>query len=181
MVLLRGFAKKPSLPSMCEAYKMRCACIATYPDYKGVARMIGMDVIEVGSEEIEDEFETLKRIYDDYDFIFLHIKKTDSLGEDGKFEEKVKMIERVDANIPKVEELNPDVIVVTADHSTPALYRAHSWHPVPVVIVGRLVRPDRVETFSEREFITGGLGRFEAKELMTLVLAHANRLSRMGA
>ena len=119
--------------------------------------------------------------YEKYDFFFLHIKPTDSRGEDGDFDAKVKVIEEVDSLLPVITELRPDVLVVTGDHSTPALLASHSWHPVPVLLSSDTCRPDNVERFGERECIHGGLGRMPMVYLMGIILAHAKRLAKFGA
>ena len=180
MVLLRGFSQRPRFPSMSEIYKLKPAAIASYAMYRGLARLVGMDVLETG-EGIEDEFKTLAENYGDYDFFFVHVKGTDSAGEDGDFNRKVKAIEQVDSALPKLTGLEPDVIVVTGDHSTPALLKGHSWHPVPTLLYAKSCRTDGVSEFSESACIPGGLGRFAATEIMPLAMAHALKLNKFGA
>jgi len=180
MVLLRGFSKRPQFPTMADIYKLKAAAIATYPMYRGLARLVGMDVLEAGTT-IEDEFETLKQHYTDYDFFFLHIKQTDSAGEDGDFNRKARIIEEIDGTLPTLIHMDPDVIVVTSDHSTPALLRGHSWHPVPVLLHSKWCRPDGVTEFSESACLSGGLGRFPATQIMPLAMANALKLNKFGA
>ncbi|MEW6686685.1 MAG: 2,3-bisphosphoglycerate-independent phosphoglycerate mutase [Candidatus Edwardsbacteria bacterium] len=179
-ILLRGLAKCPQIPSLGELYGLRPAAIATYPMYKGLARLVGMKILE-SCETIEDEFLTLQKNFAKYDFFYLHIKKTDSFGEDGNFAEKVNVIIQVDSQIPILTKLKPDVIVVTSDHSTPALLKGHSWHPNPFVLCSPTCRPDDVREFSESACLKGGLGRFPAVEAMPLMLAHALKLAKLGA
>ncbi|GAB4114972.1 MAG: 2,3-bisphosphoglycerate-independent phosphoglycerate mutase [Candidatus Caldatribacteriota bacterium] len=179
-VLLRGFAKHPGLPLMSELFKLNPAAIATYPMYKGLAKLVGMKVLPCG-ETIEDEFEVLQKNYQYYDFFYLHIKKTDSYGEDGNFEEKVKIVEKVDKFIPEVLKLNPDVLVVTGDHSTPASLKGHSWHPNPFMLKSKYIRIDGVKKFTENECAKGGLGRFSATDALSLMLANALKLKKFGA
>ncbi|MDH5405685.1 MAG: 2,3-bisphosphoglycerate-independent phosphoglycerate mutase [Candidatus Aminicenantes bacterium] len=180
MILCRGFGKYSPFPSMKEVYKLRSAAVVTYPMYKGVARLVGMELISTGVK-IEEEFNTLRENFHSYDFWFLHIKHPDSAGEDGDFQRKVALIEEVDQLLPSLTELKPDVLVVTGDHSTPCTFKAHSWHTVPIVLSSQWARPDRVEQFNEKECLYGGLGRFPATELMPLALAHALRLKKYGA
>ncbi len=179
-ILLRGIAKHPELPSMGELYKLNPAAIAAYPMYRGLARLVGMSILNTG-ETIADEFNTLKENYHQYDFFYLHIKKTDSYGEDGNFGAKLKIVEEVDHYIPDVLELNPAVLVVTGDHSTPAVLAAHSWHPNPFLLFSPYIRVDDTRYFNENEFVRGGLGRFSSKEAMPLMLANALKLSKYGA
>jgi len=179
-VLLRGFAKYPGLPTMKELFKLTPAAIATYPMYKGLAKLVGMDILETG-ESLSDEFKTLQDNFSKYDFFYLHIKKTDSYGEDGNFEQKVKVIEEVDKYIPKVLALKPDVLVVTGDHSTPALMKGHSWHPNPLMLFSKYIRVDEAEQFNEKECVKGGLGRFLAVEVLPLMMANALKLQKFGA
>jgi 2,3-bisphosphoglycerate-independent phosphoglycerate mutase len=163
-----------------EIYKLKPAAIALYPMYRGLARLVGMDVLDTGAT-IEDEFSTLKQRYDAYDFFFLHVKATDSAGEDGDFDRKVKVIEQVDKALPELTGLQPEVIVVTADHSTPSVLKAHSWHPVPVLLYSPWCRPDSATGFSESACVVGGLGRFPATQIMPLAMAHALKLAKFGA
>lgn len=181
MVLLRGFAKyPPDIPGMREAFSLKPAAIAAYPMYRGLARAIGMDTLPAGNT-IEDEFFTLAEHYKSYDFFFVHVKQTDSAGEDGDFQRKVKTIEEVDRALPRLLSLKPEVIVVTADHSTPATFKGHSWHSVPCLLHAKWCRPDAVAEFSESACIGGALGRFNAVELMPLMLANALKLKKYGA
>lgn len=180
MVILRGFSVRPQLPTMAEVFKLKAAAIASYPMYRGLAKVVGMDVLSTGATA-EDELKTLKENYADYDFFFLHIKGTDSAGEDGDFAGKVALIEQDDRLLGDLVSLKPDVIVVTGDHSTPATLKGHSWHPVPVLLYSRWCRPDRVSRFSESDCLSGGLGRLPAVQLMPLAMAHALKLDKFGA
>ncbi len=177
---LRGLAKAPAIPQMPDVYKMKMAAIATYPMYRGIARLVGMDILDAG-ETLDDEVAALRRAWTEYDFFFFHVKKTDSNGEDGNFEGKTAVIEQVDEWIPAIVELQPDVLVVTGDHSTPCALQAHSWHELPVLLWSQVNRPDRVERFGERACMAGGLGHIRHKDLMPLMMAHAGRLTKYGA
>jgi len=179
-ILLRGFAKNRHYRSLQERFKLRGYAIANYPMYRGVAKLIGMDLHPV-TPDVRSQFEALREKYADYDYFFLHVKYTDSRGEDGDFDAKVRVIEEVDSYLPIVTALEPQVLVVTGDHSTPALLKAHSWHPVPVALVSPTARMDDVERFDEVSCAKGILGRFPAVELMALMLAHALRLKKFGA
>ena len=183
MVTLRGFATDPRLPKYKDVYKLNAACVAVYPMYKGVSRLVGMKVIDTDMHfSVQDEFDTVAKIWNDYDFVFCHVKYTDSRGEDGNFEGKCQVIEEVDRALPTLLDLNPDVLIITGDHSTPAKYRAHSWHPVPTLLYAPETHmPDRLEVFGERECMRGALGQFPATDLMPLALAHAKRLQKYGA
>jgi 2,3-bisphosphoglycerate-independent phosphoglycerate mutase len=180
MILLRGFSQRPNLPTMSETYKLRPAAIAVYPMYKGLARLAGMEILETGAT-IEDEFATLRQNYTDYDFFFVHIKWVDSAGEDGDFDRKVRLIEEFDRALPGATGIEPDVVVITGDHSTPAVLRGHSWHPVPVLISSRWCRPDGAREFSESACVSGGLGHFSATQIMPLAMAHALKLAKFSA
>jgi 2,3-bisphosphoglycerate-independent phosphoglycerate mutase len=181
-VNLRGFAKDPGFPRLPDVYGLRAAAIATYPMYKGVAKLVGMDVLPVAGEAVEDEVETLREYWDRYDYFFFHVKKTDSAGEDGDFERKAQVIEHVDeAVVPAILALDPDVIIVTGDHSTPAALKSHSWHPVPTLLWSRFCCWDGVGEFGERACGRGSLGVFPAADEMQLALGHALRLNKYGA
>ncbi len=183
MVTLRGFGQDPILPKFHEVYKLNAACVAVYPMYKGVSRLVGMDVLETGSHFTpSDEFKVVAEHWDDYDFFFVHIKPTDSRGEDGDFNAKASVIESVDQALPELLALKPDVLLITGDHSTPAKLRSHSWHPVPTLLSAPASHlRDSAKRFGEREAQRGGLGHFMAQDLMPLALAHALRLEKYGA
>ena len=177
---MRGFAAKPQLPSYQEVYGLRAAAIAVYPMYKGLARLVGMDIVG-NAQSLEEQIDELAANWDLYDFFFLHFKYTDSTGEDGNFSEKVARIEELDSVLGRIQKLNPNVLIVTGDHSTPSYLKSHSWHPVPTLLFSDCCRPDPHSTFNETTCITGGLGHFEAQYLMTLALANAGRLGKFGA
>ena len=177
---MRGFAEKPNLPSYEEVYGLKAAAIAVYPMYKGLARLVGMDIVG-SAQTLEEQIETLSQCWNDYDFFFIHFKYTDSTGEDGNFDAKVKMTEQFDSIMPSVMNLKPDVLIVTGDHSTPSFLQSHSWHPVPTLLVSDCCRPDPHKAFNESTCITGGLGHFEAKYLMPLALSNAGRMGKYGA
>jgi 2,3-bisphosphoglycerate-independent phosphoglycerate mutase len=181
MVLLRGFSKYPKIPKLTDIYGVRAGVIAVYPMYRGLARLVGMQTVKPEGDTVADEFTALEKHFGQFDFFFVHIKKTDSYGEDGNFDSKVRVIEEVDRELPRLLALKPDVIVVTGDHSTPASHKAHSWHPVPVLLWSRWCRPDDAKGFSERECRFGGLGRLRAAELMPLIMGYAERLTKFGA
>jgi 2,3-bisphosphoglycerate-independent phosphoglycerate mutase len=180
MILLRGFSKKPQMPTMQEIYHLTPLAIAVYPMYRGLARLVGMAIAPM-AKTLEDEFELLRSFYNDYDFFFFHVKGTDTAGEDGDFARKVKVLEQIDASLPALTDLKPDVLVVTGDHSTPAVLKGHSWHPVPLLLCSKYCRTDSVREFSEKAFLAGGLGRIRAKDIMPLAMANALKLTKFGA
>lgn len=181
MVLLRGFSQLPDWPTVEAIYGLKPAAIAAYPMYRGVAKLAGMTAYHRGSE-MASGLDVLEETWEDFDFFFVHIKHTDSAGEDGDFDRKRALLEEVDGLIPRLRRLGPDVLVVTGDHSTPAALKSHSWHPVPALLWSQNVRPDRVKAFGERDCIQGGLGpRFPATDLMPMAVAEALRLRKFGA
>jgi 2,3-bisphosphoglycerate-independent phosphoglycerate mutase len=181
---MRGFSVKPNIASYRDVYGLTAAAIAVYPMYKGLAQLVGMEILGKPST-LDEEVEVLQQNWENkqkkFDFFFFHFKYTDSRGEDGNFPAKVEMIEKFDEIIPRVEALDPAVLIVTGDHSTPAAMKSHSWHPVPTLLVAKTCRPDACQTFGETAALAGGLGHFEAKYLMTLAMAHAGRLEKFGA
>jgi 2,3-bisphosphoglycerate-independent phosphoglycerate mutase len=178
---LRGLAKDPGLPRFPDIYGLRAAAIAVYPMYRGVARLVGMEPVAFEGERPADEISALERVWNDFDFFFIHIKKTDSYGEDGNFDAKSHEIEEVDAVIPRILALQPGAIIVTGDHSTPAKLRSHSWHPVPTLLWGTNAMPDAVTEFGERACVGGYLGLFHATHMLPLAMGVAGRLARFGA
>jgi len=180
MVLLRGFAKHTLYPSMKERYGMNAMAIAAYPMYRGICRLLGMKVLS-GVGSLEEEFKALADHFAECDFFYVHVKQTDSRGEDGDFDGKVAVIEEVDRYLPRVRSLKPDVLVVTGDHSTPAKMAGHSWHPLPLILHSKYCLVDSVSKFDEVSCIGGVLGKMMSLDLMPLALAHARRLTKFGA
>ena len=179
---LRGFSTDPNLPSFQTSYGLNPVCISVYPMYRGVSRLVGMNIVDFPGDKPEDEFAAVAKVWDEHDFFFVHIKKTDSKGEDGDFEGKVKIIEGVDTALPNLLDLKPDVLIITGDHSTPALMKSHSWHPVPFLLwAPATIRPDDQTEFGERSCARGSLGSFPALDTIPLALAHAERLEKYGA
>jgi 2,3-bisphosphoglycerate-independent phosphoglycerate mutase len=179
-VLLRGFAELPHIPSMKDLFALDPLAIAVYPDYKGVARLVGMAVVE-DLADLDAQAKALAAGWAAHDFFFVHHKYSDSRGEDGDFDAKVKEIEKVDAFLPRILELKPDVIVVTGDHSTPAVAKSHTSHPVPFLVNAAWVRPDGVKKFGERECARGMWGIIPGTRILPIALSLAGKLKKFGA
>jgi 2,3-bisphosphoglycerate-independent phosphoglycerate mutase len=179
-VLLRGFSKLPHLTPMGDLYRLRLGAFAGYPLYRGVARACGMEVVDCG-KRIGEILDALASRWDDFDYFFLHVKQTDQAGEDGDLATKARVIEEVDGELPRLLGLRPDVLAVTGDHSTPAPMKAHSFHPVPLLVAAPVAFADGARSFDERTATAGHLGTFPSRELMGLLLAHAGRLEKYGA
>jgi 2,3-bisphosphoglycerate-independent phosphoglycerate mutase len=178
-VLLRGFGMHPALPSFEDTYKLDAAAIASYPMYKGLARLAKMEVLKEG-EGIAGEFETLRGYWDAYDFFFVHIKPPDAAGEDGDFWRKCRIIEEVDAQIPNLMDLGPASLAITGDHATPAKLKSHSWHGVPLLLHSPYTLPT-ADSFGEHSCAGGSLGVFPGEEIMGYLMGHALKLNRYGA
>ena len=179
MVLLRGWAQLPNLPGFDQVYHLNPAAIAAYPMYRGIASVANMRIIPTGSS-FGDEVDTLRANWDDHDFFFIHYKPADAAGEDGDFDGKVKCLEELDTHIPRILDLEPDVLMVAGDHATPAIMASHSWHPVPFMLHSRLTLGEGVDGFNERACAQGSIGRIPAETIMLLALSHAGKLSKYG-
>lgn len=179
-ILLRGFANPPQICSFEEKYGLKPCAIATYPMYKGIAKLLGMDVKEAGVT-FKEEIDCLEREFANYDFFYIHVKETDTAGHAGDFERKRKVLENCDLEIPRIFKLNPDVFIVTGDHSTPPSLKEHSWHPVPVAMISKNEIPDLCEKFTEREFMKGSMGIFHGTKLIQIAMANAGKLLKFRA
>ncbi len=180
-IMLRGFARFPAVPQFTARYGLHAAAIAVNGMYRGVARLVGMTVLDAPGGTVADEFAALERHWPDFDFFYVHVKGTDTAGEKGDFAGKVAAIEEVDGLLPRLLALAPDVVIVGGDHSSPAVLRSHSWHPVPVLLYARHVRADNIAEFGERACSRGSLGVVPATHIMPLALAHAGRVAKYGA
>ena len=182
MILVRGVDAYHPLVQMQELYKLDPVCVAAYPMYRGLAKLVGMKLVDIPSTAtIEEEFDALEAVWHDHDFFFVHIKKTDSAGEDGDFDKKVHVIEELDEQIPRLFALVPDCIIVSGDHSTPARMKSHSWHPLPTMLWSGVCRRDRQKHYGETACSAGGMGHFAAMELMALAMANSGKLLKFGA
>jgi len=181
MIMLRGFARYPNLPTYRTCFGLRAAAIAAGGMYRGVAKLVGMQVLDLDGDSLADEFTALEKNWNDFDFFYLHIKNTDTCGERGDFWGKVRTIEEVDGLVPRLMALDPDVVIVSGDHSSPAILKSHSWHPVPTLLYSKVIRPDGLSEFGERICARGSLGLIRAKDVMPIALANAHRLAKFGA
>ena len=181
MILVRGFDSYPRFPLFPEVFGLRATAIAVNPTYRGIAKLVGMQVLKVEGSTVADEFTALEKNWSDYDFFYLHVKNIDIAGEDGDFARKVSVIEEVDTLMPRLMALKPDVVIVSGDHSTPAVLKSHSWHPVPTLLYGKYVRADGIAEFGERACARGGLGVLPAKDIMPLILANAQRIEKFSS
>ena len=179
MVLLRGWAQLPNLPDFGEVYHLNPAAIAAYPMYRGLASVANMQIIPTGMT-FGEEVDTLHANWEDHDFFFLHYKPADAAGEDGDFDAKVKCLEELDVHLPKILELEPDVLMVAGDHATPAIMASHSWHPVPFMLHSKLTLGEGVDGFNERACAQGSIGRIPAETIMLLALSHSGKLAKFG-
>ncbi|MFW5708101.1 MAG: phosphoglycerate mutase, partial [Bacteroidota bacterium] len=180
MILSRGFAQLPDWPSFHERYKLNPVAVAGYPMYRGIARLLGMEIFsqpKTPGDIISDAIKAMK----EYDFVFAHFKDPDKTGENGDVKEKIKALEALDEALPELTEAAPDVLIITGDHSTPAPLGAHSWHPVPVLLKGPGIRGPFLHRFDEETALQGELGTIMSKEIMTLAMAHAGKLAKFGA
>jgi 2,3-bisphosphoglycerate-independent phosphoglycerate mutase len=178
--LMRGLSARPRFPGYQERFKLRAAAIAAYPMYRGVAQLAGMEILSTG-DTVAAEFTTARERWKDFDFFFIHVKGTDMAGEDGNFAAKVEVIEEVDAALPALLGLEPDVVAMTGDHSTPVLVKGHSWHPVPVLVRARWAGADQAARFHEKTARAGSIGTIASQDLMAVLLANAGRLDKYGA
>lgn len=179
-VLMRGFDTHTALPTMADRYGVDAAAIAIYPMYRGIARLLGMTVTD-RPDDLNDQVRQLADSWSSHDYFFVHHKATDAAGEDGDRAAKIEAIEAVDAVVPALRSLDPDVIMVTGDHATPPQMRAHSWHPVPVLMHGERVGRDGTDRFGETSCRGGMLGLRPMSHMMPLMLAAAGRLAKYGA
>ncbi len=179
MIMLRGFSKLPDLPDFGDSYKLNPAAIAAYPMYRGLAKVLGMNIIKTGTT-FRDEIDTIRQHIDEHDFFYLHYKPADAAGEDGDFDAKVRALEELDTFIPDILSMNPDVLVVAGDHATPSIMASHGWQPVPLLINSSLTPGEGIKAFDERSCSLGSIGQISATNVMFLALAHAGKLTKFG-
>lgn len=167
-----------------ERYRMRTACIAGGTLYKGIARYVGMEVIDVKgatadlNTDLRAKISAVQRALNSYDFVFLHIKGCDPAGHDGDWKAKTKFIEKIDGVLSALPKEN--VTVVTSDHSTPCALRTHSADPVPITIAGEGVRIDGVRTFDEISCSRGALGKLKHLDVIPILFGILGKAQMYG-
>ena len=180
-LLLRGFDTHRELPRFRDRTGLRAAAVAVYPMYRGIARLLGFDILG-RPVDLTDQIRLLEKHRDDADYFFVHVKDADAAGEDGDRAGKIAAIERLDDAVPDlIAALEPGVVAVTGDHATPSQMAAHSWHPVPVVVHGPRCGRDDTDRFGERWCRAGGLGLLPSMQLLPILMANAGRLAKYGA
>ena len=189
-ILLRGAGVLPTLKTLPEMYNIRAACIAGAPLYRGVAETVGMTSIIVPEATGTIQTNTIAKgqaaldHLDENDFIFIHIKGTDSASHDGNYADKVMMIEKIDSMVRLLLDnlnLEETIIAITADHADPICVRDHTADPVPIAIASECVLVDDVTTFSERSCAKGGLGRIRGLDVMPILMDLMNHSKKFGA
>ena len=180
-LVLRGFDTHRELPRFEDRTGLRAAAVAVYPMYRGIAKLLGFDVLGPPAD-LADQVRLLEKHREDADYFFVHVKDADAAGEDGDRGQKIAAIERVDAAIPDLAAaLEPGVIAVTGDHATPSQMAAHSWHPVPVVVHGPRSGRDDTDCFGEHWCRAGGIGVRPSMQLLPILMANAGHLAKYGA
>lgn len=187
-LLVRGAGQYKQVESFEKRYGLSACCIAGGGLYKGIGAFLGMDILEVPGAtalpdtDIEAKFKLAVDSLKKYDFVFVHVKAADSLGEDGDHAGKRDFIARIDQAVPVLAGRPDDTLLVwTADHTTPCEMKAHSADPVPIMYHGGAVRTDRVESFGERACGEGGLGFISGLDLMPQVMNLLGKLHLVGA
>lgn len=182
MILARGFAKFPDWPRFPDRYQLKPAAVAGYPMYRGVARLVGIDVVSQPTSA-EDVCAEAGKALAEHTFVFAHFKYTDKTGEDGDLPAKIQRIEEMDAALPKLLAAKPDALVITGDHSTPPSLKAHSWHSVPVLMKAPSLRggDGNGKGYNEVNCRFGQIGTIPAKQLLPLAMAHTGKLEKYGA
>ncbi|MEM1570304.1 MAG: 2,3-bisphosphoglycerate-independent phosphoglycerate mutase [Candidatus Bathyarchaeia archaeon] len=187
VVLPRGASILTKVEGFKERYKLKASCIAGGTLYKGLAKFVGMEVLNVpgatGTYETnyKAKVEASLKALRCFDFVFLHFKQADLAGEDGDYRRKIKVIQQIDEALKPLTFLDDTLIVVTADHSTPCSIKTHSADPVPIMICGEEVRRDDVEGFDEFKAARGGLNRIRGLDLMPILLDIVNLAEKYGA
>lgn len=176
MAVLRGPGLYEEIPTVGERFGLTAACVAGGALYKGVARYVGMDVVDVAgatgttATNLANKARACLEAAEDHDLVFAHLKGTDSCGHDGDFEGKKAMIERADVEFLAAVVGKFDVVVVTGDHSTPVDAKRHTADAAPILFYHGTCRPDGAAKFTELNCARGSLGQLTGTELMHLIL-----------
>ncbi|MFB6470556.1 MAG: 2,3-bisphosphoglycerate-independent phosphoglycerate mutase [Vulcanisaeta sp. AZ3] len=188
MVLLRGAGSMRVFEPFNERYRLRAAMIAGVALIRGIGRALGMEVINVDNyigskdDDFNAAFHAAALALKDHDFVFLHVKPTDSMSHDGDARGKVSIVERVDAGFRRfVEEAPSDTyIFLTCDHATPVVVRDHTGDPVPFMVWGPDVMRDDVTRFSERDCAKGFWGVLRGLDVMNIITNYLGTQEKFG-
>lgn len=186
-VLVRGAGEMGHFEPFRERYGIGGCVISAAALVTGIGRAVGLEQIPVegatGSIDTNLDGKVHAAIYalGRMDFVLMNIKGADEASHDGKAEEKRRFIERIDAALAPILELENVLLVICGDHTTPCSIGEHSADPVPVVMHGEGVRADDVERFEEVACARGGLHRIRGLDLLPIALDLINRAEKYGA
>ncbi|MDR7419970.1 MAG: alkaline phosphatase family protein [Armatimonadota bacterium] len=183
LILVRdGGDHLPRIPSMRERFGVTLGCFVEMPVERGIARFLGMGIVEVPHSPTATRAETYGgwarralEVLPHYDGLYLHLKGPDEPGHDGDAETKRRVIEEIDAHffggLASGLDLRSTVVAVTADHATPCETRGHSADPVPLLVVAHGAPPDGAGRYTERAAARGALGHLRGVDILPLLVA----------
>ena len=188
IILPRGAGAVPHVQPFYDKYGLKAACIAETGLIKGIGKIMGMDIIDIDGATggVDTNLDNIAQgILDtaskDYDFLLINVDGADEAGHDGNAKDKLEFIERADAVVGKLRDLDDFYFILTADHSTPISVMDHTGDPVPLVINGPDIRVDDVVEFNERSTTKGGLCRIRGSDIMNILMDLMNKSTKFGA
>jgi 2,3-bisphosphoglycerate-independent phosphoglycerate mutase len=181
MIWLWGGGKLEHPPSFKERYGVDGTVIAAVDLIKGIGKLIGLKVVDVpGATGYYDTDYDAKASFaiealDTGDFVLVHVEAADEAGHNGHILEKITAIERFDARIvgtilERIQQYGEYRVLALPDHYTPISVGDHTPEPVPFVVCGKDVSPDKVECFDEFSVAEGSLNTTEGHRLMSLLI-----------
>ncbi|MDQ3767590.1 MAG: alkaline phosphatase family protein [Actinomycetota bacterium] len=165
----------PNLVPFKEAFGPQMGCFVEMPVEMGIARLMGMGVVEAPTgiapaEQYEAWARLALEAIEGFDGLYIHIKGPDVPAHDGDYRAKMASIEAIDsvffARVLDGIDWDRSIIGVTADHSTSCRRKSHTDGPVPLLVAGRGVSSDAVQTYGERASRKGALGHLKGTEIM---------------
>ena len=186
-VWLWGQGKAPQIRSFRETYSRNGAILSAVDLVRGVGVLVGWHRIDVpGATGYLDTNYANKGKYaiealGAFDLVCVHIEAPDEASHEGKADEKVKALERIDEHIvgpllaalPRYGDYR---ILIEPDHRTTLRTRAHAYGAVAFAAAGTAIVPDAATTYDEPTAAAGGLSFDPGWHLMNWFLDGSSKL-----
>ena len=171
-ILLRDAGNKhPNVKSINELHSMNFSCIVDMPVEVGISNVLKMKTFNApGLTDYEEKAKVAAKAIETENAIYVHLKGPDEFGHDGNAIGKMENIEDIDKRFfgTLLENIDPRkvVVMISADHSTPCIYKGHSDDPVPLLISGNMIENDNAQRFTETESKNGSIGLIEGAQVV---------------
>ncbi len=174
-ILLRDAGNRyPDLQSINDKYNLNFASLVDMPVEIGISQVLGMRSYNAGSpDEYELKAKELLKIIENHDVVYVHIKGPDEFGHDGDAKGKKRNIDEIDKRffrkiLEGISTITGKEIyfIISGDHSTPCIKKAHTDDPIPIIVSGKGIKKDNTTRFTESNSKRGSLGKIYGYQVL---------------